>query len=267
MILPPEHPTDAAQDATTPNPPSRLLIADDEPLARARLRTQIDELAAGEVVAEAGSGLEALEFALQLQPDIALLDIRMPGMDGIELARHLARLPRAPAIIFTTAYNEHALAAFEAHAIDYLLKPIRLDRLRSALSRARLVTAAQLREFVRDRPAETARSHFSAISKGSLRIVPLAEVRYLQADQGYVTVRHMHGELLIEDSLRALEEEFGEQFLRIHRNTLVALAHVDGLERDTLGNCSVLLRDVDDKLPVSRRLLSDVRRRLRAIAD
>jgi len=266
MTIPALSPVGDLPDANAGAAPSRLLIADDEPLARARLRTQILELAAGEVVGEASTGLEALELALQLHPDIALLDIRMPGMDGIELARHQARLPQVPSIIFTTAYNEHALAAFEAHAIDYLLKPIRQDRLRTALSRARLLSAAQLRELARERRGTVARSHFSAISKGSLRIVPLAGVRYLQADQGYVTVRHIDGELLIEDSLRTLEEEFGDAFLRIHRHTLVARAHVLGLERDALGNCTVLVRDVADKLVVSRRLVSEVRRKLRVIA-
>lgn len=258
-----EHPAGAAEQIAAALP-NRLLIADDEPLARARLRAQVVELGAGEVVGEAATGLEALDLVLELRPDIVLLDIRMPGMDGIELARHLGRLPQPPAIIFTTAFNEHALAAFDAHAIDYLLKPVRQDRLQTALARARLLTAAQLRELAQSRTGSAARTHFSALSKGSLRIVPLAEVRYLQADQGYVTVKHTQGELLIEDSLRALEEEFGESFLRIHRNTLVARAQIAGLERDSLGNCTILLRDVVEKLPVSRRLVSEVRRRLRA---
>lgn len=242
---------------------SRLLIVDDEPLARARLRGQIAELV-GEVVGEASTGIEALELVQQLRPDIVLLDIRMPGMDGIEMARHLSRLPQPPAIIFTTAYNEHALAAFEMYAIDYLLKPVRLERLQTALSRARLLTAVQLRELADNRAQATARTHFSALNKGGLRIVSLLDVLYLQADQGYVTVKYAQGELLVEDSLRALEEELRDTFLRIHRNTLVAVSQVMGLERDAVGNCSILLRDVADKLPVSRRLVSEVRRRLRA---
>ncbi len=243
---------------------SRLLIVDDEPLARARLRGQIAELIAGDVVGEAGTGIEALELVQALRPDIILLDIRMPGMDGLELARHLSRLSQPPAIIFTTAYNEHALAAFELHAIDYLLKPVRLERLQIALARASLLSIAQLRALEDSPEKSMMRTHFSALSKGSLRVVRLADVRYLQADQGYVTVKHVQGELLIQESLRALEEELGEDFVRIHRNTLVAVATVTGLERDAVGNCSILLRDIEGKLPISRRLLSEVRRRLRA---
>ena len=241
---------------------ARLVIADDEPLARARLRAQILELGLGVVLGEAATGIEAIALTVQLQPDVILLDIRMPGMDGIEAARHLCRLPQAPAIIFTTAYNEHALAAFEAHAVDYLLKPVRSERLQVALTRAVLLNTAQRRTPPRI-SAEKRRRHFSALVKGSLRLVSVDEVRYLQADQGYVTVKHLSGELLIEDSLRALEEEFGEEFLRIHRNTLVARAHVVALERDVLGNGAVVLRNLAEKLPVSRRLLSAVRRSLR----
>lgn len=240
-----------------------LLIADDEPLARARLRALLAEIDAGDIVGEAATGLEALQSVLALRPDVVLLDVRMPGMDGIELAQHLARLPKPPAIVFTTAYGEHALAAFEAHAIDYLVKPVRSERLQVALSRARLLTAGQLREFTQHRAEAPARTHFSALAKGGLRLVPVADVRYLQADQGYVTVRHAQGELLVEDSLRALEEEFGNAFLRVHRNTLVARAHVTGLERDALGNSAIVLRDIEERLPVSRRLVAEVRRRLR----
>ncbi len=243
---------------------SKLLIVDDEPLARARLRAQLAELAADAVIGEASTGLQALELVQAWHPDIVLLDIRMPGMDGLETARHLLRLPHPPAIIFTTAFNEHALAAFETQAIDYLLKPVRLERLQSALTRARLFTSAQLRELAGDRAEPVVRTHFSAFSKGSLRLVRVQDVRYLQADQGYVTVNFATGELLIQEPLRALEEEFREAFVRIHRNTLVAVAYVLGLERDGVGNCSVQLDGLVGKLPISRRLLSDVRRRLRA---
>ncbi len=245
---------------------SKLLIVDDEPLARSRLRAQIEELATDEVIGEASTGLEALELVQALRPDIVLLDIRMPGMDGLETARHLLRLAHPPALIFTTAYNEHALAAFEMHAIDYLLKPVRLERLQSALERARLLTLAQLHELETGRAGSAVRTHFSAFSKGSLRLVRVQDVRYLQADQGYVTVNFAEGELLIQESLRALEEEFSETFVRIHRNTLVAVAHVTDIERDGVGNCSIHLRNLAEKLPISRRLQSEVRRRLRANA-
>ena len=243
----------------------RVLIVDDEPLARARLRGQLVDLGVAEPVDEAGTGLEALALARQHPPDIVLLDIRMPGMDGLEAARHLSRLTPPPAIIFTTAFDEHALAAFETHAIDYLLKPVRSERLKSALDRARLLTSAQLREAEVGLRARTAtqRTHFSAPIGGDLRIVPVRDVRFLQADRGYVTVRHLHGELLVDDSLRTLEQEFSGTFLRIHRNTLVAVAHVAALTRDALGNGKLSFHDIADQLPISRRLLPEARRRLR----
>jgi two-component system response regulator AlgR len=243
----------------------RVLIVDDEPLARERLRALLGDLGVAEVAGEAASGLEALDVAERERPDVVLLDIRMPGMDGLEAARHLSLLDPAPAVVFTTAYDAHALAAFEANAIDYLLKPIRPERLRSALEKAGALSAARAAAAGQARPAAQARAHFSAPVKGSLRLVPLAEVRYLHAGQGYVSVFHPGGELLVEDSLRALEEELGEDFLRIHRNTLVAVAHVTALERGPLGGASIVLRDIAQKLPVSRRLLGQVRRRLRAV--
>jgi two-component system response regulator AlgR len=243
----------------------RVLIVDDEPLARERLRALLGDLGVAEVAGEAASGLEALDVAERERPDVVLLDIRMPGMDGLEAARHLSLLDPAPAVVFTTAYDAHALAAFEANAIDYLLKPIRPERLRSALEKAGALSAARAAAAGQARPAAQARAHFSAPVKGSLRLVPLAEVRYLHAGQGYVSVFHPGGELLVEDSLRALEEELGEDFLRVHRNTLVAVAHVTALERGPLGGASIVLRDIAQKLPVSRRLLGQVRRRLRAV--
>lgn len=129
---------------------------------------------------------------------------------------------------------------------------------------ARLLTAAQLQEVS---SAEGPRTHLSAYIKGNLRIVPLSDVRFLQADEGYVTVRHTHGEIVVDDSSKHLEEEFGAAFLRIHRNTLVAPAHVSGLTRDALGNASIRFHDIPEQLPVSRRLLSEVRRRLRELTS
>jgi two-component system response regulator AlgR len=242
----------------------KVAIVDDEPLARSRLRSLLLDDTAGtlEVIGEAGSGTEALALLEANPADVVLMDIRMPGMDGLEAARHLAGLPAAPAVIFTTAYDEHALAAFDAGGIDYLLKPVRGERLKAALARASQWTSARAAVAATANPRR-ARTHLSAVVGGNLRLVPLTEVRYLHADGGYVSVMHTAGELLVEDSLRALEEEFGETFLRIHRNTLVATAQVTGIFRDTLGNTEVSLRDVPARLPVSRRLATEVRRRLR----
>lgn len=239
----------------------RIAIIDDEPLARDRLRGQLAELGIGEIVCEAGNGLAGIEAVERLRPDVVLLDIRMPGMGGIETAQHLSRLESPPAVIFTTAYDEHALAAFDAHAIDYLLKPIRTERLNAALSRAGILTQAQAAGA--GHQARDGRTHISALVHGNLRIVEVKDIRFFQADQGYVCAAWPHGSLLIEESLRTVEEEFGERFVRVHRNALAAVAHICGLEKDGDGNTVVVLRDMTQRLPVSRRLLRQVRKRLR----
>jgi len=243
----------------------RILIVDDEPPARARLAHLIAEGNLGEVVGEAAHGRAALEAAAEHEPDIVLLDIRMPGMDGLEVAHHLAGFEQPPAVIFTTAYDAHALAAFEANAVDYLLKPIRLERLHEAIERARRVTRAQLGEIARPHGARprAARTHVSATLHGRLRLVPIEEIRYFRAEHKYVTAGYPGGELVIEDSLASLEEEFGARFLRVHRNALVARAHVRGLERTDDGRTVVRLDGVGESIEVSRRLSGTVRRALR----
>ena len=242
----------------------RILIVDDEPLARRRLASQIDDLAIGEVVGEADDGLACLAAIKDLAPEVVLLDVRMPGMDGLEVARHLRNLSAPPIVIFTTAYDEHALAAFESHALDYLLKPVRSERLRDALQRAETLRLG--REVLAEQvPAALGRRrHVSAVVGGALRLMPVSDVLYFQADQGYVSAVSMHTSLLLKDSLRALEDEFAEYFVRIHRNALLAPAHVRGLERDAEGNISVVLQGRPERLLVSRRLIAQVRRRLRA---
>ena len=242
----------------------RILIVDDERLARRRLVSQIDDLAAGEVVGEADDGIACLAAVARLCPDVVLLDVRMPGMDGLEVARHLRRLDPPPIVIFTTAYDRHALAAFEAHALDYLLKPIRSERLREALHRAASLCLA--REVLAEQTGHALghRRHVSAIVGGALRLLPVVEILYFQADQGYVSAVAVNTQLLIEDSLHALEEEFTADFVRIHRNALVQAAHVRGLERDGDGNVSVVFEGRPEKLLVSRRLIAQVRKRLRA---
>lgn len=241
----------------------RILIVDDESLARRRLVSQVEELALGDVAGEADNGFSALSDVAALLPDVVLLDVRMPGMDGLEAARHLAALAAPPLVIFTTAYDDHALAAFEAQAVDYLLKPIRTERLREALTRAAQLTVG--REALAPAPAVLPgrRRHVSAIVGGALRLMPLAEVVYFQAEQGYVSAVSRATRLLLEDSLRALEDEFGEEFVRVHRNALVNVAAVQALEKDTEGNAVVVFEALADRLLVSRRLLPAVRRRLR----
>jgi two-component system, LytTR family, response regulator AlgR len=236
--------------------PLRVVIVDDEAPARSRLRDLLancaDELALA-VVGEAANGRAAIELVAAAPVDVVLLDVRMPEMDGIEVARHLQKLERPPAVVFATAYDEFAIRAFEVHAIDYLLKPIRLTRLKEALARAR---SAPPRPGVLNEIARAPRTHFSVQERGKVHLIPLAEVLYLKAELKYVTVRTTLREHLIEEPLTQLEEEFGERFVRVHRNCLVARAAVRGFERmmqDGEAHWEVLLNGVEERIAVSRR--------------
>ena len=244
----------------------KVLIVDDEPLARTRLSRMLAGMDGVEVAGEASSGREAIDKTDALQPDVVLLDIRMPEMNGLEAALHLAQLDNPPAVIFTTAYNEHALDAFEASAVDYLLKPIRRERLAEALARARRVNRAQLLDIAQPADETTgdgARSHISANIGGNLQLVPIEDVIYFRAEEKYVVVRHRDGQLLIDDPLKSLEAEFSQRFLRVHRNSLVAMSWVQGLERIPGGRYEIHFRGIDDRVEVSRRLATSVRRRLK----
>jgi len=243
----------------------KILIIDDEPLARQRLHSVIEELGGGAVVAEGATGEQAVSLCQQYQPDVVLLDIRMPGMSGIEAAHHINKLEEPPAIIFTTAYDDYAIRAFETHAVAYLLKPVRKERLGEALSAARRLTRVQLLELGRNVSEKEQRQHISARLGGELRLIPIADIRYLQAEHKYVTVRYGQGTVLIEESLKSLEEEFPAEFLRIHRNALVALRYLASLEKERGGGHRVKLRDVSESLEVSRRHLPNVRKVMKAI--
>lgn len=243
----------------------KVLIVDDEPLARTRLQRLLEGIEGVQVAGEAKGGKEALLRCSTINPEIVLLDIRMPEMDGLETASHLARLRHPPAIIFTTAFSEYALSAFEANAVDYLLKPIRRERLEEAINKARKITRAQLLELGKQEQSGKARSHISAYIAGSLQLVPSEAIYYFQAEQKYVTARYPQGQVLIDDSLKLLEDEYGERFLRIHRNSLVAVEHIDRLERDHSGQYLVCFRGIDDQIEVSRRLVATVRRRLKEL--
>jgi two-component system response regulator AlgR len=238
----------------------RILIVDDEPLARARLRTLVAELglAGVEVAGEAVDGVDAILAHESAPVDVVLLDIAMPRMDGLEAARHLAAMENPPAVVFCTAFDEHALAAFEAHAVDYLVKPVARERLRIALERARKFTAEQVRGIVGEVKSQS-RSHICARIRGSLRLVPVAEIAYFLAEDKYVVVHHDGGEVLIEESLKALEDEFGDRFVRIHRNCLVAVDRITALERSGDGGTMALVRGAAQPLEVSRRCLPIVR--------
>ena len=185
----------------------KIIIVDDEAPARIRLRSLVDEIGGYEIAGEAANGKEALEITENLKPDILLLDIRMPIMNGLETARHLQEFESAPAVIFTTAYNHHALEAFEANAVDYLLKPIRKEKLKKSLQKVQKLNKAQLSNLkVND--DENTRSHICTRLRGNLTLIPVSDIIYFQADQKYVTVCHKNGEVLIEESLKALEDEF-----------------------------------------------------------
>ena len=232
----------------------KVVIVDDEPPARQRLRDLLSDCA-GEVphtiAGEAASGRAALDLLGREAADVVLLDIRMPEMDGIEVAQHLQLLEQPPAVVFATAYDAYAIRAFEVHAVDYLLKPIRLARLKEALARARRPRLEALREI-----AHAPRTHLSAQERGKIHLIPVADVVYLKAELKYVSVRTRAREHLIEESLTRLEQEFGERFVRVHRNCLVARAAVRGFERVEAGGEShweVLLDGVDGRIAVSRR--------------
>lgn len=240
----------------------KLVIVDDEPLARQRLVRMVDDLPGWDVVGQSGDGTEALSLIEREQPDVVLLDIRMAGLDGLQVARRLAEQQTPPAVVFTTAFSEHALSAFDTSAVAYLLKPVRKDRLCDALSRARRPSRAQLlalHGMTLDKPK---RNFIVAHTREGLARVPIEDVIYFQADQKYTTVYHLNGELLIEDSLRALDEDLGNWFLRIHRKTLVSKRFIAGLERGADQQYRLKLRHVRASLPISRRRLADVRRLL-----
>ena len=245
-----------------PTPTSlKILLVDDEPLARDRLRVLLGDLAAqrpSAVVGEAANGLEALAVLRQQAVDVVLADIRMPGMDGIELASHLGRLEKPPAVIFTTAYDNYAVQAFDLNAIDYLLKPVRAQRLLAALQK--VPGASPARELLTDIGRDVrggGRTHLSCHERGRLLLVPVGEVLYFRADLKYVTARTVDREYLLDESLTQLETEFGDRFLRLHRAVLVAPAALAGFEKaagdDAEAHGWALLRGVPEKLPVSRR--------------
>jgi two-component system response regulator AlgR len=244
-----------------PNAPLRILIVDDEPLARERLRTLLADLAPqlpNEVVGEAGNGLLALDCLRERTADVVLADIRMPGMDGIELASHLGRLVQPPALIFTTAYDNYAVQAFDLDAIDYLLKPVRAQRLLAALNKlpARRPEAALIDGLGRQLRGG-GRRHLSCHERGRLLLVPVDEILYFRAELKYVTARTVDREYLLDESLTRLESEFAERFVRLHRAVLVARAALAGFEKaagdDAEAYGWALLRGVPEKLPVSRR--------------
>ncbi len=238
--------------------PLAVFIVDDESPARHRLKELLNDCTAQlslELVGEASNGRDALEQLSMMHADVVLVDIRMPQMDGIELAQHLNKLDKPPVIIFTTAYDNYAIQAFEQHAIDYLLKPIRLGRLFEALTRARAsipVKSEVLQELIPE-----ARKNLSIQERGKILLIPIEKVLYLRAELKYITVRTLEREYLVEEPLGALEKEFVARFIRIHRNCLVAKEEIESFEKvgedGADSHWVVKLKGLDERLPISRR--------------
>jgi len=249
----------------------KVLIVDDEKPARDRLRQILQDEDDYEVVGEAGNGHEALSLAARHEPDIVLLDIRMPGLDGIETARHLNELERTPAVVFATAYDEYAIDAFEARAVGYVLKPVRRSRLVAALSQASKLAGGELRQVATEANMDTQRRHVCATVKGELKLIPIGDISCFLADQKYVRAEHENGHDLLNESLKSLASEFSDRFVRIHRGALAAVDRIERIEKTGDGKNRVVLRGgphgdshVDDKeLIISRRHLAEVRRRLK----
>lgn len=247
----------------------RLFIVDDEAPARTRLKTLLSDIAAEcphQLAGEADSAQRAIDGVALAAPDIVLLDVQMPGMTGLELASCFMQNPSPPAVIFVTAYDEYALKAFEVHALDYLLKPVRASRLAEAIQRAAALRTTQGAAIATaSKAVPGARQNFSVQERGRVLLVPVRDVVYLKAELKYVTLRTRSHEYLIEESLTSIEEELGEVFVRVHRKALVARDAIVGVERGTLpvdgegeGDrvqepWQVILRDVDERLPISRR--------------
>jgi two-component system, LytTR family, response regulator AlgR len=244
-----------------------ILVCDDEPLAAQRLTKLVEQLG-HTVVAVASHGQQAIELSSQHQPDVVLLDIQMPEMDGLTCAKYLRELDHMPAIIFCTAYDQHALEAFQSHADGYLLKPVLQQDLQHALDQLTKLNQAQMNNLKQKENMEeihTKRTQIVAKTYRGVELIPLENVYYFIADQKYVTVRHKNGSVLIDETLKDLELEFGDDFIRIHRNALVAVGYLDGLETVSSGQYQVRCRDLDERLAVSRRHLPTLRERLQKI--
>ena len=238
----------------------KLLVVDDEALARSRLRTLLGDCHAPgvEVLQEAANAAQAMAALQRDAFDLVLLDIRMPGADGVTLAQAIATLPSSPAVVFVTAHAEHAVQAFEVNAADYLTKPVRLERLQQALQKVERLVLAK-RPLQPDSPEET----LIIQDRGRTERVPVAEVLYLKAELKYITVRTATRSYILDGSLSELEEKYAAQFMRIHRNALIARRAVRALERhfdpEEGEGWAVRLNGLDELLAVSRRQLSAVR--------
>ena len=238
-----------------------ILIVDDEPLARDRLARMLADEPDYKVVAQAANAEQAMAAVMQQDPDIVLLDIHMPGDSGLQTARQLQALEDAPAVIFCTAHDQHALDAFGVNAVDYLLKPVRREQLLEALSRARNPNRAQRQQLdsLNRSDEQEGRAHISARTRRGVELIPIEHIFYFAADHKYVTVYHQGGETLIDDTLKELEDELGDRFARVHRNALVAINRIEAMEKNSAGQFELRLAGSDARPVVSRRHVSGLR--------
>lgn len=244
-----------------------VLIVDDEALARQRLVRMVEKIDGFSVVAEADGAEEAMVAITAHDPDIVLLDIQMPGRDGLSLARDIAALEDPPAIIFCTAYDQYALDAFGTNAVGYLLKPVKAEQLLQVLEKATKLNKIQ-RVAAQKKSApkkENQRTQISAKTRRGVELIPVEDVRYFLADHKYVTVYHRNGEHLLDETLKELEEEFTGRFVRVHRNSLVSIKHIEALERTAQGQYQVRLADIETRPVISRRHVSDLKDLLKMI--
>ena len=245
--------------------PLHILIVDDERPALTRLENLLSDIADQHpniISGRASNGVEALSIVAAGGVDLIITDISMPVMDGIELARHTARLPSPPSVIFVTAYNEYAVEAFEIAAIDYLLKPTRAERLAAALEKLSLRHHTPAETALKTLQ-QTARQYFSSNERERVLLIPVADVLYLKAELKYVTARTIEREYILNESLTQIEQEFPEHFLRVHRNCLVAYTAIAGIEKEKENTgeprWEILLNNLDERLPISRRQWPTVR--------
>jgi two-component system response regulator AlgR len=243
-----------------------ILVVDDEELARERIKRLLHDNEHYKVCAEAENGAEALMMVERHKPELILLDISMPVMDGLEVARHLSNgFDEPPAVIFTTAYGEYALEAFSTKATGYLMKPIRQQQLLQSLEQARSLNRAQRTDVLeKHSDNKPLRKHICARMRGNMELIPVEDIYYFQADQKYVTVKHTKGEVIIEESLKSLEKDLEDRFIRIHRNALVAKNRINGLAKSDIGRVQVRIDQLDERLEVSRRHVAEIRRFVRS---
>lgn len=242
-----------------------VLVVDDEVLARQRSMRMIENIEGYEVVGEASNGDAALKSIQNLDPDIVLLDIRMPGEDGLVTAKRIAEMGDPPAVIFCTAYNEYALEAFSTLAVGYLLKPLQNEQLVSALEKASRINKVQKAVLEQEPETSNRRNKIAAKTRRGVELVSIDEIQCFIADQKYVTIFHNNGETLIDDTLKELEEEFDDLFVRVHRNALVAIREIAKLERMSSGQYELQLKSTPYRPVVSRRHVASVRELLSSL--